>query len=151
MGQLVRVYLEGTPKARLVVPVGSKNAYASKENWKEFREIVEENPAPVTKCNVTLQEIQGVKITALTEGTEFEPGTSYKFTVETDDTFGDATMEVYANNTRLTADASGVYTVSVKENTFIYTRFKQLPRLPTAVPHGKSPHRRVVWVCAPTL
>ena len=115
----------GTPKARLVVPVGSKNAYASKENWKEFREIVEENPAPVTKCNVTLQEIQGVKITALTEGTEFEPGASYRFTVETDDTFGDATMEVYANNTRLTADASGVYTVSVKENTFIYTRFKQ--------------------------
>ena len=115
----------GTPKARLVVPVGSRNAYASKENWKEFREIVEENPAPVTKCNVTLQEIQGVKITALTEGTEFEPGASYKFTVETDDTFGDATMEVYANNTRLTADASGVYTVSVKENTFIYTRFKQ--------------------------
>ncbi len=115
----------GTPKARLVVPVGSRNAYASKENWKEFREIVEENPAPVTKCNVTLQEIQGVKITALTEGTEFEPGASYRFTVETDDTFGDATMEVYANNTRLTADASGVYTVSVKENTFIYTRFKQ--------------------------
>lgn len=74
---------------------------------------------------MTLQEIQGVKITALTEGTEFEPGASYKFTVETDDTFGDATMEVYANNTRLTADASGVYTVSVKENTFIYTRFKQ--------------------------
>ncbi|MDE6527462.1 MAG: leucine-rich repeat protein, partial [Muribaculaceae bacterium] len=115
----------GTPKARLVVPVGSKNAYASKENWQDFREIVEEDAAPVTSCTVALQDAAGVKITPLAEGIEFAPGTPISFTVETDDTFGDATMEVYANSTRLSADASGVYTVTVNENTFIHTRFNQ--------------------------
>lgn len=115
----------GTPKARLVVPVGSRNAYAAKENWQDFREIVEEDAAPVTRCTVELQESAGVKITPLTEGSEFEPGSSFRFSVETDDSFGDATMEVYANSTRLTADASGIYSVSVKENTFIHTRFNQ--------------------------
>ena len=115
----------GTPKARLVVPVGSEAAYRAKENWQDFKEIVEKNPEPVNYYTVTLQETAGVKITPLSEGTEVAPGTVFSFTVETDDSFGDASMMVFANSSRLYPDANGVYSAKISANTLIHTQFKQ--------------------------
>lgn len=114
----------GAPKSKLIVPVGASGAYRSKENWKDFKEIIEENPEPVASCKVAVQEMAGVKITPLTEGSEVAPGTEYSFTVETDDSFGDAVMEVYANSTRLYPSQNGVYTAVISKNTILYTRFK---------------------------
>lgn len=115
----------GTPKTKLVVPVGSSQAYKNKENWKEFKDIVEENAAPVTSCSVVIQDMPGVKITPVTEGDEVAPGASYSFMVETDDTYGDAIMEVYANNVRLYPSQNGVYTAVVSSNTIIHTHFRE--------------------------
>lgn len=97
----------GSPRTKLIVPVGSEVAYRAKENWADFKEIVGQNPVPASSYTVDIQEIPGVKITAENTESEVAPGTTYKFTVETDDSFGDATMEVYANSTRLYADAAG--------------------------------------------
>lgn len=114
----------GSPRTKLIVPVGSKAAYSAKEYWKDFKEIIEQNPVPASSYSIDIQEIPGVKITAETEDTEVAPGSSYKFKVETDDSFGDATMEVYANSTRLNADASGYYTAVINSNTLLHTNFK---------------------------
>lgn len=115
----------GSPRTKLIVPVGSEAAYRAKENWADFKEIVGQNPVPASSYTVDIQEIPGVKITAENTESEVAPGTTYKFTVETDDSFGDATMEVYANSTRLYADAAGVYTTVINAKTLLHTNFKQ--------------------------
>lgn len=115
----------GSPRARLIVPVGSKAAYQAKEYWKDFEEIIERNPEPAASYTVDVQEIPGVRITLENTESEVAPGTACRFTVETDESFGDATMEVYANSTRLYADANGVYTAVVNANTLVHTNFKQ--------------------------
>lgn len=114
----------GTPKSKLVVPVGASAAYSSKENWQDFKNKVEEDPVPATEYTVSIQDIRGVKITSFVEGTTVAPGEPYQFAVETDDSFGDATMEVYANNTRLYADSQGKYTFNVNDNTLLHINFK---------------------------
>lgn len=116
---------QGTPKARLVVPVGTSAAYMGKDYWKDFRDITEENPAAATHYTVTVQEMPGVLFTPLTDSAEAEPGSRYEFKVTTDDAYGDATIEIYANNTRLTPGAGGVYTATVNSNTFIHANFRQ--------------------------
>ena len=116
---------EGTPKAKLVVPVGATAAYKAKENWQDFKEFVEENAVAATEYNVILQETSGVKFTALSEGTTVAPGSQYSFTVETADSYGDAMMEMYANNTRLYPDNSGVYKATINSNTLIHANFRQ--------------------------
>ncbi len=113
----------GTPKTKLVVPVGASGAYGTKEYWEEFKEIVEENPVPATHFSVKVAEQKGVKFNALTDGTDFEKGAKYNFSAETDDSFGDATMQVYANTTRILPDASGNYTATVNANTLIHFEF----------------------------
>lgn len=115
----------GTPKSKLVVPVGALAAYESKEYWKDFRDKVEENPVPATHYNVVLQDMPGVKFTALTESAQVAPGSKYEFTVETDDSYGDATMEVYANGTRLYPGQNGIYQTAVNSNILIHTDFRQ--------------------------
>lgn len=115
----------GTPKARLVVPAGAADAYRKAENWGDFREIVEENPVPVTSCSVKFQDTEGVKFTPLTEGSEVPVGSEYKFTLTTDDSFGDAMIEVYANNIRLFPDESGVYAAAIRKNVLIYIVSRQ--------------------------
>ena len=114
----------GSPRTKLVVPTGASAAYSAKENWQDFRNIVEEDPVAPSEFNVAIQEMLGVKFTPLTEGSTVKPGSTYSFTVETDDSYGDATMEVYANNARLYADASGKYTLTVKGNTLLHANFK---------------------------
>lgn len=116
---------EGTPRKRLVVPVGALAAYEGKEYWKDFSEKVEENPEPVSHYNVITQEMPGVKFTQITESSQVAPGSSYEFRVETDDSHGDATMEMYANNTRLYPGSNGVYSVAVNANTLIHADFRQ--------------------------
>lgn len=113
----------GTPKAKLVVPVGASAAYKAKDNWKDFKNIVEENPSPASSYKVVLQEKEGVKITPETENLEVQVGKSFSFTVETDERFGDAMMEVYANTTKLNAGSDGRYTVTVNANTMIHANF----------------------------
>lgn len=113
----------GTPKSRLVVPVGAKAAYEAKEYWKDFKEIVEENAIPDSVYTVALEEVEGVKITPDTEDLTVKPGTAFSFTVETDNRFGDARMEVFANTTKLTAGADGRYTVTIHANTLIHANF----------------------------
>lgn len=110
----------GSPKARLVVPVGAASAYKNAENWGEFKEIVEENPEAVTSCTVSFQDSEGVMFSPVTEGSEVPVNSEYKFMMATDDSFGDATIEVYANNVRLYPDESGVYAASIRKNTLIY-------------------------------
>lgn len=115
----------GSPKSRLVVPVGAAAAYRKAENWNEFHEIVEENPVPVTACDVKFQDAGGVMFTPLTTGSEVPVGSEYKFTVATDDSFGDATVEVYANSDRLFPDETGVYKTIVNKDVLIYTVTRQ--------------------------
>lgn len=114
----------GTPKAKLVVPPGTTSAYQAKENWQDFKEI-SEAAVPVPESYVVkLQESKGLRFTSLTEGTEVAPGSEYRFTVESDDSFGDATMEVYANSTRLYPDGEGIYKTNVNRNTLFHVEFR---------------------------
>ncbi|MDE5877660.1 MAG: C10 family peptidase [Muribaculaceae bacterium] len=117
----------GTPQTKLTVPVGATAAYQGKEYWCDFKEFVERDfsKETVDTYRVTLQEDKRLNITPLTEGTEVTPGTKYSFTVDCDDSLGDANMEVYANTTRLYADAKGNYTHEVKANTLFHVEFKQ--------------------------
>ncbi|MDE5877461.1 MAG: C10 family peptidase, partial [Muribaculaceae bacterium] len=115
----------GTPQTKLTVPVGATAAYKAKEYWQDFKEIVEEDPVPATTFSLTVAEKKGLKFTAITEGTKFNKGENYEFRLETDDSFEDATMMVYANSTRLTADANGVYRATINSNTLIHAEFKQ--------------------------
>ncbi|MDE6291285.1 MAG: C10 family peptidase, partial [Muribaculaceae bacterium] len=113
----------GVPQDKLIVPVGSAAAYKAKEYWADFKEIVEENAVPADHYTLTVAEKKGVKFTPLTEGTVFEPGVEYSFTVETDDSFGDAIMKVYSNADRLSPDAQGVYKFKVNKNTLVHFEF----------------------------
>lgn len=114
----------GTPKTKLVVPIGASSAYKSKEYWQEFKNIIEENAVAPDNYTVSVQEKKGLNIAALTEGTEFAPGASYSFTVESDDSHGDSKIEVYANADRLFADTNGIFSVKVNRNTLIHVEFK---------------------------
>lgn len=114
----------GDPKTKLVVPVGCAGAYASKENWKDFKSIVEENPVAASSYNVCFSEAPSVKFTPITEGSTVAPNGEYSFRVDTDDKMGDAILEVYANRDRLMPDANGVYTATVRANTIIYSNFR---------------------------
>lgn len=120
----------GAPKNKLIVPVGALAAYESKEYWKDFRDKKEENATPATHYNVILQEMPGVKFTQITESAQVVPGSQYEFKVETDESFGDHTMEMYANNTRLYPDTDGTYRVTVKANTLIHANFRE-PQTPS--------------------
>ncbi|MDE5827315.1 MAG: C10 family peptidase [Duncaniella sp.] len=115
----------GTPQTKLVVPVGATAAYMSKEYWQDFKEVVEENAVAPDHYTVSVQEKKALKFTSVTEGTEFAPGSDYSFMVESDDSLGDANMEVYANSQRLYADANGTYTAKINANTLIHVEFKQ--------------------------
>lgn len=115
----------GTPKAKLVVPVGASGAYKSKEYWQDFKEIVEENAVAPTHYTVMLQEKKGLRIYDATEGTEFAPATVYKFKVEADNTYSDYNMEVFANAERLYADSEGFYSAKINRNTLIHVEFKE--------------------------
>ena len=115
----------GVPQDKLVVPVGATAAYKAKEYWQDFKEVIEENATAPDHYNVSIQEKKGLKITPITEGTEFTPGADYSFSVESDATLGDANMEVYANAQRLYADANGAYTAKVNAPTLIHVELKQ--------------------------
>lgn len=123
----------GVPQDKLIVPVGSAAAYGAKEYWQDFKEIVEGVPAYPTTYSVTVAEKKGLKFTSLTEGTEFNKGDRYDFRLETDDSFGDAVMQVYSNSTLLSADAEGVYHATINANTLIHVEFRQ----PTATTPDK--------------
>ncbi|SHJ14451.1 C10 family peptidase [Bacteroides stercorirosoris] len=113
----------GTPKSKLVVPIGAATAYRSKENWQDFKNIVEENPISPSSYMVALQETEGVKITPDSDNLEVAAGSAFSFTIETDNRFGDAKMEVYANTTKLSAEANGHYTATINANTLIHANF----------------------------
>lgn len=117
----------GAPRnRRLIVPVGSENAYRNKADWTHPEtQVIGQNATPVTECTVTFQDAPGVKFTPVTEGTTVAPGSNYLFKVETDGSAGDANLEVYANSSRLAPDANGQYTALVKANTLIYTNLRQ--------------------------
>ncbi|MDE6379496.1 MAG: leucine-rich repeat protein [Muribaculaceae bacterium] len=112
-----------TPQAKLTVPVGASEAYKAKEYWQDFKEIVEENPVESTSFNVNVALKKGLKLTPLTEGTEFSKGDTYRFMVETDDSYEDAVMHVYANSASLVPDDEGVYEAIINANTLIHVEF----------------------------
>lgn len=116
---------QGTPKAKLIVPVGATAAYRNKDYWKDFKEIEEQNPVADSQYTVTIQDAAGIKFTAMTESTEVAPGSQYEFKVDTDDSFGDATVELYANNTRLYPGENGLYKATINSNTLIHANFRQ--------------------------
>ena len=115
-----------TPQAKLTVPVGASAAYKAKDYWKDFTEVVEENAVAPSTFSVAVAESKNIKFIPQTEGSEFASGASYVFTAEPDDSFGEANMEVYANSTRLYADANGNYTAKITANTLIHFESKQL-------------------------
>ncbi len=115
----------GVPQDKLIVPAGAAAKYGAKDYWKDFKEIVEGVPAAPTTFSVTVAEKNGLKFTSITEGTEFNKGDQYKFELETDNSFRDAVMQVYANSTRLAADESGAYTATVNSNTLIHVEFQE--------------------------
>lgn len=115
----------GVPMTRLVVPVGASAAYKAKENWKDFKEVDEQEAVAPSLYKVTVAEKKGLKFSASAEGSEFAPGTDYTFTMEADDSQGDATMEVYANSTRLYPDDKGLYTARIASNTLLHAEFRQ--------------------------
>lgn len=117
----------GVPADRtLIVPVGSKARYEAKENWTVAGKtvVMEQNASTPDSFEVIVQDAPGVCITPITEGNVVAKNDVYKFTAVTDASAGDATVEFYANRTRLVPDAQGVYTALVNARTLIYTNFK---------------------------
>ena len=115
----------GTPHTQLVVPIGSAALYQAKENWKDFKNVTEEDAAPATSYKVIMQDANGVKITTLDgSSSEMAPGGKYRFTVETDGSHGDDRMTVYANTGVLTA-VNGVYEATINANTLIHIDFTE--------------------------
>lgn len=115
----------GTPRTQLVVPTGCAALYQAKDNWKDFKNVTEEDAAPATSYKVIMQDASGVKVTALDgSSSEMEPGGKYRFTVETDGSHGDDRMTVYANTGVLTA-VNGVYEATINANTLIHIDFTE--------------------------
>lgn len=115
----------GTPRTQLIVPTGSAALYQAKENWKDFKNVIEEDAAPATSYKVIMQDANGVKITTLDgSSSEMAPGGKYRFTVETDGSHGDDRMTVYANTGQLTA-VNGVYEATINANTLIHIDFTE--------------------------
>ena len=61
----------------------------------------------------------------ITDEDYFYKGDPFEFKVETDNTYQDAVMQVYANSTLLTPDASGVYKTTINANTLVHVEFRQ--------------------------
>ena len=115
----------GTPRTRLIVPTGSSALYKAKENWKDFKDVIEEDAAPATSYKVIMQDVEGVKVTTLDGALpEMAPGGKYRFTVETDGRYSDSRMTVYANTGKLTA-VNGVYEATINANTLIHIDFAE--------------------------
>ncbi len=115
----------GTPRTQLVVPTGCAAAYQAKDNWKDFKNVTEEDAAPATSYKVMMQDANGVKVTTLDgSAAEMAPGGKYRFTVETDGSHGDDRMTVYANTGKLTA-VNGVYEATINANTLIHIDFTE--------------------------
>lgn len=115
----------GSPRTQLIVPKGSAALYAAKDNWKDFKSIIEEEILPETAYKVIIQDADGVEVTPLDgNGQEVAPGTKYRFTVGTDGSNGDSRMTVYANNTKLTA-VNNVYEAVINANTLIHAEFTE--------------------------
>lgn len=115
----------GTPRTQLVVPTGCAALYQAKENWKDFKNVTEEDAAPATSYKVIMQDASGLKVTALDgSSSEMAPGGKYRFTVETDGSHGDDRMTVYANTGVLTA-VNGVYEATINANTLIHIDFTE--------------------------
>lgn len=115
----------GVPQDKLIVPNGSADAYRAKEYWQDFKEIVEGLPAEPYEFTVTMAEKKGIKYTKITDEDYFYKGDEFEFKVDTDDTYGESVMQVFANATRLTADAEGKYKINVNGNMLIHVEFQQ--------------------------
>lgn len=116
---------QGTPKAKLIVPVGASEAYRNKDYWKEFKEIIEENPVDPQSYSVMLQDSPGIRFIPISETTETAPGSQYQFKIETEDSYGDAIVEIYANNNRIYPDQDGVFKTVINANTLIHVDFRK--------------------------
>ena len=122
-----------TPQAKLTVPVGSAAAYGAKDYWKDFKEIIEENPTSPSTYKVTIADNKDITINPISWKTEFPvPDPSwgiyaekYEFQVETAPNLGDAILEVYANNSLLSPRADGAYEYTINSPTVIHVNLRQ--------------------------
>lgn len=115
----------GTPRAELVVNVGCAASYRAKDEWNKFANIREENKQEVSAYSVYVQEQKGISIQPDDMKTEYARYDKYSFTLKTDGSEGEATVEVYANNERIYPNAQGKYEVQILSNTVIYTALRQ--------------------------
>lgn len=124
-----------TGACTLHVPSESaKTKYAAKENWKDIANIVVEKAPAQSDFAFAVMENKDVRYDSTIEGGRFEKGKQVTFKA-THIAENDNKMTVYANNTLLTPDAEGNYSVTLNANTIIHFEIET----PMAVTDYASP------------
>lgn len=95
------------------------NNYSAKEYWKDIKNIIIDPIPARTDYAFAVMEDAEVKYDSKTVDGRYEKGTVVNFTAR-HIADNDNRMVVYANSTPLTADAEGVYTVTLNSNTIVH-------------------------------
>ena len=114
--------LSGTNKGAMTLHVPTEKAktnYSAKENWKEIGNIIVDPIPARNDFTFAIMEDNDVKFESSTENGRLEKGTKVTFTA-VHIAENDERMAVYANNTLLTPDAQGSYSVTINDNTIIH-------------------------------
>ncbi|MDE6297696.1 MAG: leucine-rich repeat domain-containing protein, partial [Muribaculaceae bacterium] len=95
------------------------NNYSKAENWKDIANIIVDQPVASNDVLFAVMENNEVKFETTSNTGSMQKGSSVSFKA-THIADNDNKMEVFANNTKLTADAEGNYNVKLDNNTIIH-------------------------------